>query len=102
MLVSKLTVTAVILLAVAAITSGAGLYAYQASESGAAQGLPVTPAAKVDNGRLNSDDLDAYAARVEQLVRRARQEQAGGEWDGAIRDLRTILCGSVQKGNRCF
>ena len=88
MLVSKLTVTAVILLAVVAITSGAGLYAYQAIESGAAQGLPVTPQAKVDNGRLDSDELDAYAARVEQLVRRARQEQARGDWDGALRDLR--------------
>jgi RNA polymerase sigma factor (sigma-70 family) len=88
MFVSKLTVTAVILLAVAAITSGAALYARQGIESGAAQGLPVTPQAKVDNGRLNSDELDAYAARVEHLVQRARQEQAAGDWDGAIRELR--------------
>jgi hypothetical protein len=88
MLVSKLTVTAVIVLAVAAITSGAGLYAYQAIESAAAQGHPLTPQAKVDNARRNTDELDAYAARVEQLVRRARQEQARGEWDGAIGDLR--------------
>ncbi len=89
MFVSKLTVTAVILLAVAAITSGAALYARQGIETGAAQGLPVTPQAKADNGGLNSNELDAYAARVEQLVQRARQEQARGDWDGAIRDLRT-------------
>lgn len=43
MLVSKLTVTAVILLAVAAITSGAGLYACQVRTCAARAGpLPQT------------------------------------------------------------
>jgi hypothetical protein len=36
----------------------------------------------------SAKELDAYAAQVEQLVRRARQQQAAGEWDGAARDLR--------------
>jgi RNA polymerase sigma factor (sigma-70 family) len=88
MLVSKLKVTAAILLAIVTIPSGLGLYAYQGSESGAKPGSLTSPPAKVDDRRFNDEELDAYAARVEQLVRRARQEQAGGEWDGAVRDLR--------------
>jgi RNA polymerase sigma factor (sigma-70 family) len=88
MLVSKLRMTTAILLAVGAITSGVGLYAYQDLEPGAASGSPTRAPVKVDGGSLNSADLDAYAARVELLVRRARQEQAQGDLDGAVRDLR--------------
>jgi RNA polymerase sigma factor (sigma-70 family) len=90
MLVSKLKATAAILLAVGAITSSVGLYAYQGPESGAAPGSSTSPPAKEDVRRLNAEDLDAYAARVEHLVRRARQEQAGGDMEGAVRDLRLI------------
>ena len=98
MLVSKFKLTAVILIAVGAITSGAGLYAYQGVPSGARPGSvgsglgpgisPATPQATGDNSTHTAKLLDAYAAEVERLVRRARQEQAAGEWDGAARDLR--------------
>ncbi len=98
MLISKFKVTAVLLIAVGAITSGVGLCAYQrvdsgsdpkAAESGVFPGIPAaTTQANGVSSTLNADKLDAYAAQVEQLVRRARQEQAAGEWDGAARDLR--------------
>ena len=35
----------------------------------------------------SAEKLVIYAAQMEQLVRRARQEQAEGDWDGAARDL---------------
>jgi RNA polymerase sigma factor (sigma-70 family) len=88
MLVSKLKITAAIVLVVGAITSGVGLYAYQDHEPAAAPSSARHPAAKVVDTKLNAEELDAYAARVEQLVRSARQEQAGGEWDRAVSDLR--------------
>ena len=98
MLVSKIKATAVILVAVGALTSGVGLCAYQDIGSGAAPkavgsgsvpGMPpVKSQASGDRSRPDAKELDAYAALVEQLVRRARQEQAAGEWDGAARDLR--------------
>ncbi len=88
MFVSKLKAIALTLIAVGAITSGVGLYAYQGIESGADPAIAVTPPAQVGNRRLTSEELDAYAARVEQLVRRARQKQAAGEWEGADLDVR--------------
>ena len=98
MLVSKFKVTAGILIAVGALTSGAGLFAYQdigsgaaprAVGSGSASGIsPATPKVSGDRWTISAEELDAYAAQVEQLVRRARQEQAAGQWDGAARDLR--------------
>jgi predicted DNA-binding protein (UPF0251 family) len=98
MLVSKFKVIAVILIAVGALTSGVGLFAYQDIGSGAAPRakgsgsvagtLPTTSQATGDRWTISVKELDAYAAQVEQLVRRARQEQAAGEWDAAARDLR--------------
>ncbi len=101
MFVSKFKVTAVILIVVGALTSGAGLCAYQDTESGAlprAKGSgPVpgistaAPQASGDSRALSAQELDAYAAQVEQLVRLARHEQAAGEWDTAARDLRKTV-----------
>ena len=89
MLVSKLKMTAAILLAVGALTSGVGLYAYQDSRPAHAPNSHSLPAKVNDQ---NAEELDDYAARVEQLVRRARQEQSGGAWDRAVTDLRKTAC----------
>jgi len=101
MLCSKFKVTAVILIAVGALTSGAGLFAYQGIDSGASPkakgsgsgtGLPpAIPQAIGDGSRPDAIELDAYAAKVEQLVRQARQEQAAGQWDAAARHLRNSV-----------
>ena len=82
MFVSKLKMTIAIVLAVGSISSGAGLYAYQpvASRKGSVELKP--PAAEADN--QNVKELDAFAARLEQLVRNTRQAQAQGEWDQAV------------------
>ena len=98
MLVSKFKVTAVILIAVGALTSGVGLRAYQGIESGASPkavesrpvpGIPpAAPQASGDSSIRSAEKLVVYAALMEKLVRRARQEQAEGDWDGAARDLR--------------
>ncbi len=124
MLVSKIKLTATILVAAGAIGSGVGLYAYQGVGPGAARpGVrfdaapkPVEPIAPpeavesgavaktvdprmttgiaagiapatVDSGMVIGDELDALAARTEELVQRARREQAEGDWEGASRDL---------------
>jgi RNA polymerase sigma factor (sigma-70 family) len=97
MLVSKFKLTAVALIAVGALTSGAGIYAYQGVPSGArpravgassAPGILPATQASADSSKRSAKELDAYAAQVEQLVRRARQQQAAGQWDEAARDLR--------------
>ncbi len=98
MLVSKFKVTAVILIAVGALSSGVGLRAYQDLESGASSKtvgsgpvpgvLPETPQASGDSSMRSAEKLIVYAELMEQLVHRARQEQAAGDWDGAARDLR--------------
>ncbi len=106
MLVSKMRLTAFILVAVGAISSGVQLCAYQGAVPGAAPpGVPtgappkaVKPGAttgiavgilptSVDSVKDSSDELDALAARVEELVQRARREQAEGRWDEAVQDL---------------
>ena len=98
MLVSKFKVTAVILIAVGALSSGVGLCAYQDIASGASSQTvgsgpvpgvpPATSQASGDSSMRSAEKLVVYAAQMEQLVRRARQEQAAGDWDGAARDLR--------------
>jgi hypothetical protein len=98
MLVSKLKVTALILIAVGAVTSGVGLCAYQGIESGASSKAaesgpvpgtpPATPPTSGESSMRSAEKLVIYAAQMEQLVRRARQEQAAGDWSGAARDLR--------------
>ena len=82
MLVSKLKMTMAIALAVGAITSGAGLYAYQNGASGSAP-ADLKPLSKEFDNR-NVKELDAFATRLEQVVRRIRQAQAKGEWDQAV------------------
>ena len=112
MLVSKFKMIAVILIAVAALTSGVGLCAYQGGEPGASPeaagpgsvtGIPPgTTQTGGDHWVLSAKQLDAYAAEVEALVHRARQEQAAGEWDAAILDLRTAERGARRRVARQF
>jgi len=124
MLLSKMKLTAVMLVAVGAIGSGIGLCAYQgvgpgvahpgvqsdavpkavepgalprgvesgaiakAVESRTTTGIAAAALpANVDSGILSGDDLDDYAARVQELVQRARREQADGDWEGAVGTL---------------
>jgi RNA polymerase sigma factor (sigma-70 family) len=83
MLISKLKIIGSIVLAAGAITSSVGLYAYQPTPSPGATTLP----AKVEGERPNLAELDAFAAKVEQVVKRARQEQAAGNVEKAARHL---------------
>ena len=84
MLISKLKIVGSIVLAAGAISSSVGLYAYQPPPSpGSATSVP----AKVDGQRFNLTELDAFAAKVEQVVKRARTEQAAGNIEKAARHL---------------
>jgi RNA polymerase sigma factor (sigma-70 family) len=57
-------------------------------ESRAMTGVAATiPPADFDSGMRSGDDLDDYAARVQELVQRARREQAVGDWEAAVRNL---------------
>jgi RNA polymerase sigma factor (sigma-70 family) len=85
MLVSKWKAIATVLLAVGAITSAMGLYARQPA------GKPASSrdATKAIPGR-NLEDLENHAADIEELLKRVRRKQAGGDLEGAARDLQRI------------
>jgi RNA polymerase sigma factor (sigma-70 family) len=84
MLISKLKIIGSLVLAAGAISSGVGLYAYQPQPS---PGSATSLAAIVKDQRFNLNELDAFAAKVEQVVKRARQEQAAGNIEKAARHL---------------
>jgi len=96
MFVSELKATAATLLAVGVIASGVGLYGRRAPDLGTKPATSALPSAKpVVRGR-SAEDLDALAKQIEQLVRRARQEQAEGDIEGAVRDLNRVELGASQ------
>jgi RNA polymerase sigma factor (sigma-70 family) len=104
MLITKLKTAAATLLAALAIGSGVGLYAYQGPtrSPGKVEQAASSPARHDDAIRqpsaadmdalrvLQPADFEEFAAKVEQLVRRARQALADGDEDRAIRALNEI------------
>jgi RNA polymerase sigma factor (sigma-70 family) len=89
MLVSKWKLTAASLLAAGTLACGAGLYAYQDPKSGAKPASPVPPA--TDGSRMVSAlDVDAFAAKMQLLVLRVREEQARGNIERAVLSLGEI------------
>jgi RNA polymerase sigma factor (sigma-70 family) len=107
MLITKLKTAAATLLAAGAIASGVGLYAYQgpAPSPGTGEQAPSSPGRHDDAIRqppavdmeaiearrlLQALDFEQFAAKVQQLVRRARQGLAEGDMDRAVRDLKEI------------
>jgi RNA polymerase sigma-70 factor (ECF subfamily) len=106
MFISQLKSAAAVLLATGAVVCGVGVYAYQDTRPDEKSSIPHFPAAKVapapnssdpldadadaDIQRFNVELMDSYAAKIEQLVKRARENQAGGKFEEAVLDLRRI------------
>jgi RNA polymerase sigma factor (sigma-70 family) len=106
MLITKLKTLAVTSIAAGAIACGIGSYAYQGPEPGVAPGSPAIPPVKVEQsssapgrhddarqpllGMNRARSLFEPAAKLERLVRHAREAQARGDMEGAVRDLREI------------
>ena len=90
MLFTKLKSAAATLLAAGAIASGVGLYAYQDPVPGAKPAVPMPPPAKAGTRVLSALDLDAFAAKMEELVRHARQAQAEGDIEGAREHVQRV------------
>jgi hypothetical protein len=94
MFLSKLKATAATLLAVGVVISGVGLYARQVPGPDTKPITSTLPSANpVVRARL-AEDVDGIADEIEQLVRRARQEQAQGDIEGAVRDLDRVELGA--------
>jgi hypothetical protein len=102
MLITKLKTLALIVLAAGAIACGVGAYAYQGREPGETPGSPAPSPGKVEQApspagqrddaiqQLIAVDMEEFAAKVQRLVRHARQALAEGDMKGAVRDLKEI------------
>jgi hypothetical protein len=104
MLITKLKTAVATLLAAGAIASGVGLYAYQGPAPSPAKGEQAPSSARRHDDAIRQPhavdmearrllqalDFEEFAAKVQQLARRARQALAEGFMDRAARDLTEI------------